>query len=345
MTTILHNRDMHIPPEMVAQFPDLANLLNNPEVYKDFERADEVGNQSKRLFNALGLSSLIFIVVVLLVVTWRFFSHTQGVAVPNWLLWISAGLGFLAFSLALSSHFIFEFHDKWLQHRFITERLRQWNFQQLLDGSFAAMMKTDPIKFEAELKARWIRAKYDLLGKPGALDDFVNAEAFELWVTPSVCPDTTLADQIFEAYRLFRLEYQTTYFTFKKATLRTIDIWTNSFAKISLMVAGMLALAEIILLLAQSGSNESSLSWMMGAAALSMALLSAAIRVVRSAKAISEETERYASKWVVLKILAQRFRLDSDPSKRLECMIETERVSVEELREFLRSFAKSDYLL
>lgn len=345
MTTTIHNKDINVPKDMLAQFPQLTRLLHNPDFDKEFKTPDAIAKRSKVMFNALGLSSLIFIILVLLIATWRFFLHRVGVVPPVYLLWISTALGFLSFAMSLSSHFIFGFQHKWFHNRFITERFRQWKFQQLLDGEFVALSLTDPAEFERELSARWVTGKFDILAKPGTVNDFLNSEDFELFVKPSVCPDNHVAQQILAAYRDLRLDYQAKFFSLKRETLRSLDVWTNSIAKVSLLIAGSLALGEVILLLLHDVNEESTLGWLLGASALSAALISAAIRVVRSAKAISEETERYASKWVLLKILAERFRRETDPTKRLECMIETERVCVEELREFIRTFHKSDYLL
>ncbi len=330
---------------MLTLFPQLTNLLNNPEIDKEFKTPEAVANRSKLFFNTFGLLSLIFILLVLLIATWRFFLHEVSSVSTIYALWISAILGSVSFVLSLFSHFLFKFQDKWLHNRFITERLRQWNFQQLLDGAFVALSQTDPPKFQKELTARWVKAKFVILEMPGTMNDFLNAEDFELFVKPSVCSDISLAQQILEAYQDLRLDYQARYFSLKKEMVRTIDVWTNSIAKFSLLIAGLLAFGEVILLLSHGVEQESKLSWIMGASALSAALISAAIRVVRSAKAISEENERYTSKWVLLKILSERLRKETDPTRQLECMVETERVCVEELREFIRTFNKSDYLL
>jgi hypothetical protein len=346
METAVHNKDMNVPQAMLALFPQLTKFLDNPEIEKEFKIPEAAANRSKLFFNTFGLSSLIFILLVLLIAAWRFFLHEVGIVPPVYLLWISAILGFVSFALSLSSHFLFKFQHRWLHGRFITERLRQWKFQQLLDGEFVALSQTDPPAFERELAARWVTVKFAVLEMPGTMNDFLNAEDFELFVKPSVCPDTRLAQQVIEAYQQLRLNYQARYFSLKTEMLRNLDVWTNSIAKFSLLIAGLLALAEVILLLIHSGEQEeSTLSWAVGASALSAALISAAVRVVRSAKAISEETERYTSKWVLLKILSDRLHKETDVNRRLGYMVETERVCVEELREFIRTFNKSDYLL
>lgn len=345
MNIMTHNKDINIPTEMLAQFPRLARFLDNPDINKELTVPETVANRSKLFFNTLGFLSLISIILLLLIAVWRFALHEIGIIPPTYLLWVSGILGFVSFVVSLSSHFLFKFQDTWLHNRFITERLRQWKFQQLLDGSFVALQESNPDLFEEELRARWVKAKFTIFEMPGTMNDFVNAEGFELFVQPSVCKDPGLAQQIIEAYRYFRLDYQARYFSLKKEMLQTLDVWTNSIAKFSLLLAGLLALGEAILLLVHGAEQESILSWLMGAFALTAALISAAVRVARSAKAISEETERYTSKWVLLKILADRFRKESDPIKQLEYMAETERICVEELREFIRTFNKSDYLL
>lgn len=329
---------------MSTQFPLLVALLDNPEINKEFEAPEDVANRAKFLFNTFGLTSLIFIVLVLLIITWRFFLHTVGIITPIYLLWISAVLGFLSFAILLASHFIFKLPEKWLHNRFVAERLRQWKYQQLLDGEFVGLSQTDPPKFKKELEGRWEKAKFDVLEIAGTVNDFLAAEDFRLFVTPSVCRNNEAARQIFESYQSLRLDYQAKYFSFKKETLGTLDVWTNGLAKFFLLVGGALAVGEVVSVLAHTGEHESTLSWVLGASALSAALISAAIRVVRSAKAISEETEKCTSKWVQLKILSERFRNETDAAKRLECMVDTERVSVEELRGFIRTFSKADYL-
>lgn len=345
MARAIHNSDMNVPKDLLDQFSKLTGILDNTYIDEVFLGPDAVAKRSKSFFNLFGLSSLIFMILVLLIVTWRFYLHGVGIAPPVYLLWIITALGFFSFAMSLSSHFMFGFQHKWFHNRFITERLRQWKFQQLLDGVFVALSQTNQVEFEKERAARWAKARFDVLDKPGTMNDFLNSEGFELFVKPSVCPDKQVAQQIMEAYRYLRLDYQATYFSLKREMLRSLDVWTNSIAKISLLAAGLLALGEVILLLVHDVGQESTLSWIMGASALSAALISAAIRVVRSAKAISEETERYASKWVLLKILKERFRTETDPARQLDCMIETERVCIEELREFIRTFHKSDYLL
>jgi uncharacterized integral membrane protein len=345
MSTAIHNSDMNVPKDLLEQLPQLTGVLDNSYIDEVFKGPEAVAKKSKAFFNVFGLSSLIFIILVLLITTWRFFLHEVDIAPPVYLLWISAGLGFFSFAMSLSSHFVFGFRHKWFDNRFITERLRQWKFQQLLDGEFVLLSKSNSSEFEKERTARWAKAKFDVLEKPGTMNDFLNSETFELFVKPSVCPDKQVGKQIVEAYKYLRLDYQAKYFSLKRDMLRSLDVWTNSIAKISLLIAGFLALAEVLVLLVQNVEQESTLSWIMGASALSAALISAGIRVVRSAKAISEETERYASKWVLLKILTERFRTETDPARQLECMIETERVCIEELREFIRTFHKSDYLL
>jgi hypothetical protein len=340
----IHNKDIDVPQDLSAQFSQLSSLFDDASIKEEFKIPDALAMRSKALFNAQGLLSLTFIILLLLIATWRFFLYRIGIQPPVLLLWVSGALGVLAFSMALSSHFLFKFQDTWLHNRFLVERLRQWKFQQLLDGELLLLSQTNLPEFDRELKARLIKAKF-ILQKPGALNDFLNAEDSNLFVKPSVCPDKRLAQEIFEAYQHLRLDYQAAYFSFKLERLRTVDIWTTSVANFSLLLAGLLALGEVILLIFEGGRQESNLSWLVGALALSAALISAATRVVRSAKAISEETETYANKWVSLKILGDSFKKATNSHRKLECMIETEKICVDELRVFIRTFSKSDYLL
>jgi len=346
MAETAHNLDINLPERISAQFPQLTKLLDNPDISGRFAKSEITANQSKRWFNAFGLSSLGLIIVMLLIAAWRPFIHKAGIATPAWMLWLSATAGFASFAMLITSTYVFGFQEKWLYNRFVTERLRQWKFQQLLDGRFVELSVTNPHEFESELEKRWVTAQFDVLEKPGTMEDFLDAEDFRLFVRPSVSANTELARTVADAYQMLRLDYQAKYLSFKKHTLGTLDVWTSGIGKLTFLLAGLMALSEIVIVaLVPSVSHESILSWLFGVLALSLALISVAVRIVRSAKAISEETERYTTKWVLLKTLAERFYRDANPEMRLECMVETERVCVEELREFIRTFRKSDYLI
>ena len=163
MVTTTHNKDVYVPEEMLSLFPRLKKLLANPKMDEEFNHHEAVANRSKWLFNAVGLSSLVFIVVVLLITTWRFFLSKVGVHPPVYLLWGGAVLGCASFAMLLASHFIFRFQDKWLYSRFVVERLRQWRFQQLLDGDLIALSQSDPAAFERELTERWVKANFAIV--------------------------------------------------------------------------------------------------------------------------------------------------------------------------------------
>lgn len=344
-SSIIHNLDICVPNEILRQFPDLIPLFTYQEFIDEFGEPERSANLYKKLFNFAGLLSLVLIILVLLFTLWRFSALSAGFEVLPVFVWVSAVLGMLSFSIALTSYF-FHFQDKWLTSRFTTERIRQFIFHSLLDGSFIELAKTDKDLFNENLQKRWQKFKLNFVYKNGAMDDFVKAEDLKLFVEPNLSRNNELNLQIFEAYFDLRLNYQANYFSYKQRDLIDIDEWTKSLAKFSLLIAGILALAEIIILLIHDAGLEKQLGWILGSLAVSAALVSAAVRVFRNARAISEETERYISKWVMIKILSERFTSKNlSPDKKLEVMVESERVFIEELREFIRAFNKSDYLL
>lgn len=341
---IEHNLDIKVPSEIIKKFPDLVPILANANIEKEFLGPEKAANRYKFWFNFTGILSLIFIVAVLIIISWRLGWIRIGGDFPEWIIIISAILGALSFVLAITA-FILKLQDKWLYNRFVTERLRQWKFQQLLDGEFINLSKTNKSAFEEELQKRWDDLRFKFSFQRGAMDKFVMSENFELYVEPTPCTDVSLSKQIFDAYLDLRLDYQETYFSWKQNEFTTFDEWTKGLAKFFLLSAGALALAEVIILLLPHDSYYAKYEWMIGTWALIAAILTAAIRVFRHAKAFSEETERYINKRFLFKLLSERFKATNKPEKKLEQMIETERVSLEELREFIRTFRKSDYLL
>jgi hypothetical protein len=344
MTELVHNLDITVPGNVADQFRRLRPLLDNSAINTQFESSDARANRSKLWFTVFGFSSLVLMLLMLLIVVWQPFLVGLEVNVPSWLRWAGAGAGILSLAISFICHFIFRFQEKWLRNRYITERLRQWKFQQLLDGELISLSVSNPKAFEMDVASRWAKAKFDFIEKPGTMNDFVDAENFSLFVKPSVWRDKDLTKQVITAYEVLRLDYEAKYFSFKRHNLETLDVWTGGIAKLTFLIAGVLALSEIVLGLVNGHDNE-SLFGFFGVAAVSLALLSVAVRIFRSARAISEEAERYTSKWVRLKTLAERFRTETQSAKQMEVMIETERVCVEELREFIRTFKKSDYLM
>jgi hypothetical protein len=107
MMNTSHNKDILVPEEMAKEFPHLNELLNNPELEKEFQLRERSANLYKNLFHALGLSALISIVVVLLITTWRLFLNLNGFNVPPGLfkdVGISWSL-FFCFGPCLTFHF------------------------------------------------------------------------------------------------------------------------------------------------------------------------------------------------------------------------------------------------
>jgi len=342
---IKHNQDIYISSEIISQFDQIIIPIDSQIIQNLFKSPEYLANSNKLYFNLFGIVSLSLVIIVLIFTVWRFASTTAGYTININGILIIAILGIISFLIAIFAHF-WKFQENWLQNRFETERLRQFKFQQLLDGNFMELSKNDSVNFEIKLKDRFTNFQHSNINKLGSLGDFVDAEDFQLLVEPNDSSDVELSKQIFEAYFTLRLDYQARYFKEKQESLKTLDDWTKSIAKFSLLIAFVLALADLFILLSHNIELEKTLGWLIGASAVSAGLTSAGVRVFRNAKAISEETERYTSKWVLLKILSEKFNNKKATSQeKLQVMIETERVSIEELREFLRTFKKSDYLL
>lgn len=342
--TPVHNQDIIVSDDIVSLFPSLKPILVSEHIEREFEIPEKAANLNKKFFHSFGLISLILIVLVLIFLVWRLGSMTIGLSFPHWMIWTSASMGALSFILALLS-FLFGFQKKWLYNRFITERLRQFKLQLLLDGNLVELAAASPEQFKSELIDRLKKFKFEFAYKGGAMDDFIEAEDFKLFVEPIAVKPGAVAQEVYKAYEALRLDYQVKYFKLKRNALIDLDEWTNGLAKFSLLFAGLLAFAELIVSLFVQGEFERKYGWYIAASAVSIGLLSAGVRVFRGARALAAESERYASKWIVLKILGERFRNPrSDAEEKLDIMIETERICIEELREFLIAFQKSDYL-
>jgi hypothetical protein len=339
-----YNQDINVPQSLLDRFPQLADILYNIDFENEFAHFEKRANRNKFWFNWIGLLSLVLIVFFLLVITWKLGMQITGVPFPKWLVWVSALAGTLSFALAVSSTLL-GLHSRWLVNRFATERFRQWKYQQLLDGDFILLSRSDPSEFASELKRRFDSLMFEFSNTQGGMNSFIKAENEGLYVNPSSCNDAAMLKSITEAYRQLRLDYEVRYFSLKQKSLQSLDDWSKSLAKFTLLSAAALAVSEVVWLMVHVDGGEDRLSWILGASAITAAIISAAFRVFRSAMAISEETERFFSKWIRFKILSERFLDDCSPDEALAVMKATEKTCVEELREFLRTFEKADYLL
>jgi len=229
----------------------------------------------------------------------------------------------------------------------MTERIRQWHFQLLLDGSLVAHAKNAPKRFEDERARRWGTLMANAPSAEGALNAFIDAQDLGLAHPVTQGDEGAADDETCRAYRDLRFSKQQAYFELKREEFAMKDEWSEAVAKWTLFTALLLAGAQLVLfLIGLSGtalSHESGT--VMSAAALMLVVVSAATRVYRNAIGVTEQRERYESKFVRLVGLRATFEAAPTMRAKREVMRDVELLEVEEMREFLRPMRKASFLL
>lgn len=343
-----HNSDLDPGEDYLAGFPRTRDALSDTALLEAFGRAEQLANAGQWQFRLFGRLSLAFGTIALVLLTWKLFLTAVHVHVSNSMLWATEVLAVVSVVLALGPRFT-KSRAGWLNARFLTEQMRQWHFQSLLDGHFVSLASTDPEAFAREREDRWARFQQRAHAHEGARETFTDAEVYESWHTARPYPkgDPTILAEVFRAYADLRFDWQKSYFKLKREVFARRDEWTEGLARWALFTAVVLAAGKISLLVAPAlhayVSEGTALA--VSAFAVTLAIVSAALRVYRSAEGLSAQRELYESKWIRLITLEQSFRSARSSAEKLRVMRDVEVVEVEELREFLRICRRSSYVL
>src|ERR1022692_4212938 len=145
----LHNRDIDPPDDYLAALPRVRLALHHPALLDLFIRYDEIANSKQRLFRIVGMTSLAFAGVSLVGISVELLLGALGPAVPWQVTMMLELLALMAIFLVLGLR-LAGVREKWLTARFMTEQLRQWHFQMLLDGNLISKACVAPAAFTAE---------------------------------------------------------------------------------------------------------------------------------------------------------------------------------------------------
>jgi len=346
------NRDMFIGDDLLKLFPTLGPILHNPELEAFFARQEEVANKWKHAFVMWGSICLVIVCALLILLSWRLSLASLSIQFYPIVGYLAAAGGIIAvaiqISLVLSSA-----HSKWLYARFAAERIRLWKYQSFLDGNFLSLLGGSSEAFNKAFSDRWILFSAQFKGGGGGMDEFIESSPFELSVTPSHYASPDIFQEARKAYQIFRLDVQKAHLAYRNKVLKAVDEWTGAAAKISLLVSGVVVVIDACLVgvSAIGWINLEGREWtgllaaILAGSALSLAIVSAGLRVYRNASAITEERERYRFKQLHLRRIDDQLKQATDQGEVLALMARAEILCTEELQEFLRSLSHADYFL
>ncbi len=320
--------------------------LGSEAVKRKWAQFEKVANTRKKWHNRLGTTALLMLVFSLLYAVFELVTAALrqemviSEPVENGLLAI--GMAPILIAIALS---VLGVRQKWMLARYKSERIRHWQFHQLLNGPYVESLTTAESAFEAA----WQDLLHDLdRGHPG-MEAFIEHGTFHPALPPAAFQDEVVFRQAWKAYYDLRLTLQTDWFTQEKIRYEAADSRSESAARALVVTGAALTFFEAGLHFSGLGASHPEAAVWIPAGAIALLLLSAGVRVYRSASGISESAERY--KTIQTRLLHFQEHLNPNaphslsPEEVQDAMVEVERLCHAELVEFLRVSQKSDYLI
>lgn len=352
-TEFVHNTDLFPSDEYLRTAPLLTPVLRHAELAQAFGAHERTAIAAQGRTRGLGLVSLALASVSLLgtalellVRAWP--AELRGGSVLELPHVVTVPIECCALlAIVLAGPWLSRARRRWLTARFMAEQIRLWHFQSLLDGGLVSTSVSAPVAFEKERALRFSRLMSQAPTAAGVMDTFVDSESpsMHFGVTPYTAAG--LGEQVFGAFADLRLSKQLAYFKHKKEEFAVRDEWSEAVAKFALFAAVILVAGQLGLWLAHLDAVPAgrAVGACMLAGALALAVVSAVVRVYRSAMAVQVQREHYESKWVRLVALRAQFDGARSAAEKQAVMNEVEVLETEELRQFLRQMRRASFLL
>lgn len=346
-------------------FPKLPPVLDFPELRALFRQYDEQALAARRRAHRWGLVAILFGFIALM---------SSALAPIAELPPIGEIVGFSGLLIGAGGMWLFNFNHVWMVSRLMTERLRQWHFQflvqrgDLVSAVIAGKATKSSVAAFREKRARLFEEF--LKNHQGKLDSILTAltdsdSDLEAWIVCASAPNNGYEqDESFEAvcaaYRTLRLVHQAQYAHHKLRTrpeqsmLRFFrwPIVAQSRALHGLesfCFFALVALAPLVVFnyawqwFIEGDLKLSPLT--LNVFALGVAIVGFAARTLEEGLGLEDEVARYREYRSRLQRLVHDFDRSPEIHHRLHVMREMEVYAFDELRHFLIAHHESKFLL
>lgn len=347
-----------------SQFPEAFHLLDHPELRNTFATYEKEANKARAWVRWLGFLAVAFGTIALLSAATEPLWHHWKCEEVLTIVFEFCGLG--AASIAGGSLWLGPWRKRWLESRFMTERLRQWHFQLLVrkGGEIEALLGQPSSKaletFKAERKKWFDDFLHDFVGKlDSRMDSLANDPDFSsdwlLQPAASFSNNSQALNHVFEVYRRLRFDHQYDYATHKLSESTDRPLW--QFLKWPLLrqesaIRGWGSFCFIAALLCSIGvivnryfEIKPGLAPYLGGATLALAIVGIALRTIQDGLGITKDIERYRDYRGKVRRSRLCFEETTDQHKKLRLMEEMELAVVDELRGFLRTHRNAAFAL
>jgi hypothetical protein len=327
----------------------IAHVLINEDLIRLFSQHEKAATRFKKIVQWLGTSAVLLMLVALLSSVFTIWSsNQQNQITPNFISIVIELCSLVGILLALLASRYGPFRRRWMKHRFFTECLRRWHFCKVIKGD-----EIDSSIKNSTARKRYLEKRYlqfeafveEFRGTVGQkMDRFIESgddplneiPLATLPVTPGVCRE------LLEVYYVLRLNHQLEYTVYKlsvedRTFLRlSIDLLTRQtdyLAAATLFLAMGFSVVQLI----------TSVAWM-PAGGVSLAILGVAVRAWRDGFALNEEKERYQDIRHRLERLVARWNNAANDMERFKVAEDVESLAAEELRAFIRTHERAQFL-
>lgn len=341
-----------------ARRPSVRFAFDDPDLRSTFAPLDAAAGRARTASRILGYWAIGLVLVALLVASADPLLTDMADPLKEALGYLAALLGLAGTAVAIAGRGRKSPRSKWLQGRLQTESLRLFHFQYIAsrlpdivaasdDPALQAAYCADRARAFAELKRRVIQdpaAAYDaLLKEPdhAALQDLISQAPTEgLEMSPA-------AADAFAAWRRLRLEWQLGYCDAKLADAAPKGHPTPRRQERIFEAIGWTCIAVIV------GSHVLHFTEMfthipgrlLQVLVVWTALIALGARALESGLAPQREVERYEQYRANIRVAKDRFDAADSVALKVETMRAFERVTLEEMIIFIRTHARSHFLL
>ena len=349
-------------------FPAIFHVLDDGALRTLFKTFDNPANRAKKRSLRAGILAVALVVLALFGTSAGHIYEELGHNVVVLLALASAFLGLLGVLIGLFGLMIGSAKNDWLYNRMAGEMLRQFHFQTFVCrlDEIIASLKDDAAKNGfLEQQKKWL-AHFRLSVPPHLAAKFhalIKREESD-WLhpapkTPSDADLTTLPEEFFEAYRVLRITHQQQYadwklrrgqmiFTgFSLRSLETLLAGGSVIATICLLVTEALIIVPLTIVQSMESPSAAAASFSISWAhwiAICFAILALGTRTLEEGLQPKREIERYQRYCSLIQDILNRFEAGTRAVK-FEAMIEMEKLAYEEMRDFLRSFYESRFIM
>jgi hypothetical protein len=368
------NDDLLLAPKdrqfAARKYPTIFHVLDHPELRQLFSRYDQPANAAKSTGRWFGLGAIGLVFIALLIASTEHphelpadaLSFFERLRYPQtiWAL-ISAVCGIAGGLMGGLGALYARRKRRWLHHRLMTERIRQFHFQTFIFRvrEILQSLQSEDAKADfASSRNGWLEIfKMQFVGKlDSEFSKMISENGAEMALhedrkrAPAI-PETPELDPLFKAYRELRIEHQIGYVNYNLTPDgRIFSSIPRSQAEVLanfgfLCIVGLCAVHILVLLVVLVPSDLGKYGWLFPIAAIWIALAALAGRAIEQGLQPEREVERYQQYGSGLRAVRDRFDRAQTPAEKLQIMIEMEQLAFDEIRNFLITNDRSRFVM